>query len=321
MPATREQLIARWDTSEGKQLARTVSIALENPSTTLEELLNLVQGFPLVEEVAPHLDLRGLHLPPEDGDEYIHIMALTLPGARFDFLPDLGNIIDCNLEGAVFDGMQCIRSFFKSDFSHASFVEASLKGVLLNRANLSGANFHQARLATAQFRHANCAGVSFVGADMRFSECPDADFRGADLTDVDLTESVLVDILFDGQTKLQGTRLRGASMSDDFRAFAQQAGVTLSTQEEDDAIPFPAMHLAYVDGLITILQEKAFNLDGHLDVALPYVRAHRDKLAQDPTYDWSTLLVWQLSDELSEDIANEVLELYDEVISKFAYYV
>jgi hypothetical protein len=66
MAATREQLEARWETEAGKQLARTLYPLLDVGATTMNELRKMVSHLPFIEEVAPQLDLRALHLPVED---------------------------------------------------------------------------------------------------------------------------------------------------------------------------------------------------------------------------------------------------------------
>jgi uncharacterized protein YjbI with pentapeptide repeats len=323
MAATREQLEARWEADEGKRLARTLYPLLDVGATTMNELKQMVNQLPFIEEVAPQLDLRGLHLLAEEilMDEFIVIKHMDLSGARFDYLRHVGNIVSCRMHGTVFDEMSCINGIFGSDFSHASFVKATLQGVRFWRGQVSGANFHQARLGLADFSEIACDGASFVEADMRFSDLDKADVRGTDFRGANLNGSGLRGILFDEQTRVQGANLRDASMDEDFRTFAQRGGAIINTSENQT----PDYDLACVDALIAVMQEEEYNEDGHLDPVLPYVLAQREKLAHSeerPSYPWRDELGDELEKAFSEDLLNEVFDvLAPEGMRLLAYYL
>lgn len=320
MPATREQLEARWETSEGQQLARAIRQALNRPETTGEMLQSLIASLLFTDEVAPSLDLRGLHLPAEDVErnELLFIHAHDLSGVRLNYARDVVNIVQAQMIGAVLDEMYCINGIFESDFTNVSFDRATLQGVRFGSSNLTGAHFEQARLGKADFSRTVCQGTHFVEADMRFTLCAYTDFRGADFAGANLTEASLGGITFDEQTRVQGTILYGASMDDDFRAFALQRGALL----RDTDYRMPAYDLACLNALIALMQEPLYNEDGHLDVVLPYVVAHRDTLAQDPTYSWEDPLADDLRTIVPQSVIDEVFDyLYPEAMRLLAYYL
>ncbi|HLG66083.1 MAG TPA: pentapeptide repeat-containing protein [Ktedonosporobacter sp.] len=313
MPATRQQLEDRWEIEEGKQILETIQ-AMYYERSLVEQLPQLVARLPFSDEVAPHLDFRGIHTP----DAYLDLIEVDLSGARFDYARNLQNITACQMIGTTFDYVSIIRgNHFENDFTNASFVQATLQGCRFRLCNLSNTNFREARLAVVTFDGTSCRNASFVEADLRFSSLGVADLRGADLRGADLTEAGLAEIQFDEQTQLQGAILRGAFMNETFHTFARQRGAILGGAEHS----VHAYTLACVDTLIKILQEPDYNPDGHLTPALPYVQAQREKLAQDTEYEWSTPLVYQLSADFSEDFANEVLNLYGEAIKGLPYYL
>jgi uncharacterized protein YjbI with pentapeptide repeats len=323
MAATREQLEARWETDEGIQLARTMSPLLDRGLTTMDELRKMVNQLPFIEEVAPQLDLRALHLPVEDilVNEFIVIKHMDLSGVRFDYLRDIGNIVKCQMHGTIFDEMSNINGIFGSDFSHASFVKATLQGVRFWYGQVSGANFQQARLGLADFTEIACDGASFVDADLRFSKWGDSDVRGTDFRGANLTGAGLQGILFDEDTRLEGANLRNASMDEDFRAFVQRGGAIVNTAGNRAR----DYDLACMDALIAVMQEKEYNEDGHLDPVLPYVLVQREKLAHSeerPSYPWSDELYPELVEVFSEDIADEVFDIVlPEGMRLLAYYL
>ncbi|HLG66162.1 MAG TPA: pentapeptide repeat-containing protein [Ktedonosporobacter sp.] len=320
MAATREQLMARWEAEPGGTLIQSVCQKLEQLDASIETLQQLLSRLPFIEEVAPHMDFRGLHLPQASrtSNEYIFIKKKNLSGARFDYLTDIGNIVDCQMQKTIFDEMFCINGIFSSDFSEASFVRATLKGVRLWNSNLSEANFRQARLGKADLSEVSCHRATFLEADLRFSKCPGADFRGADLSGADLSGADLRGIQFDDQTRLQGANLRSASMSTEFRAFARSAGAIVTEPAEHMQV----YDLACLDALIALMQEQAYNQDGHLDRLIPYVVAQREKLAEDPYYYWDEELGKELRKVTSEEMVKEVFDvLYPEAMRLLAYYL
>ncbi|GCE10807.1 pentapeptide repeat-containing protein [Tengunoibacter tsumagoiensis] len=320
MVATREQLQARWKTPEGIDIAENFRQLFERHPASPEDLQKITTTLPFREEVAPALDLRGLNLPSEvtsRGDGFI-LKHLSLPGAHFEYLQDVANIVVCNLQGAIFDEMHTIHSIFGSDFRRASFRKAMLQGVRFWHADLREATFFQARLAKADFSEVPCQGASFVEADMRFTLCAGTDFRGADLSRANITDSSLGGVLFDDQTRLQGTILRGASIDDSFRSYAEKAGAILGTEEEK----FYAYNIACFDALSAIIRDPIYNPDHRFDVVLPLLTELRVKLVQDHWYLWGNELVASLEGVLSpEDINTLGNELYADAMRLLAYYL
>src|SRR5579875_3583593 len=98
MPAIREQLEERWETAEGQRIAREVRrlLATGMPGATgprevtAAELQQLVVSLPFNEEIAPRLDLRGLHLDQESIDLY---QASDLSGAHLEYAYEIGAIM------------------------------------------------------------------------------------------------------------------------------------------------------------------------------------------------------------------------------------
>ncbi|GCE10810.1 pentapeptide repeat-containing protein [Tengunoibacter tsumagoiensis] len=320
MVATREQLQARWKTPEGIHIAENFRQLFERHPVSQDELQKITTTLPFSKEVAPALDLRGLNLPSEvtsRGDGFI-LKHLSLPGAHFEYLQDVANIVVCDLQGAIFDEMHTIHSIFGSDFRRASFRKAMLQGVRFWRADLRGATFFQARLAKADFSEVPCQGASFVEADMRFTLCAGTDFRGADLRRANLTESSLGGVLFDEKTLLEGTILRAASIEPELRSYAEKAGAILSAEDANR----DEYTLACADALIKAMQEKEYNPDGHLDAALPYMLAYRQKLAQGDSDAWYYELGEVLENVVSKETIDEIFEsIYPDAMRLLAYYL
>ena len=151
---------------------------------------------------------------------------------------------------------------------------------------------------------------------MRFANVHLANFSGADLREVNLAEANMGRIIFNDQTRLQGADLRGALLSPDFRAFAQQAGAQLS---EDQT--FSARQLFELQATITVLQEN--NTDGHLDEAIALMRAERDRGRDpyDPEYVVEHALQEAFDQAGSPAWVEEVWETWSETEKALAYYV
>jgi uncharacterized protein YjbI with pentapeptide repeats len=318
MPAIREQLEERWETAEGQRIAREVRrlLATGMPGATgprevtAAELQQLVVSLPFNEEIAPRLDLRGLHLDQESIDLY---QASDLSGAHLEYAYEIGAIMATRMVGTVFDACRSTNAIFSADFTSASFVAASLQGVRFWDSILVEADFRQAKLALAEFRDRDCRRASFVEADLRFADLVQADLRGSDFSGANLTEANLSGVKFDEQTRLQGANLRGATLDEQFRAFAQQAGAVLSPETPDPS--FYERELAELAAVIRLLRED--NEHGHLDVAIVCLTEQLQRFAHDPTYPWSQ----EMHKALSPDMEQKVLEYYGEVGRALAYYL
>lgn len=321
MPATREQLEDRWETSEGQQLAREVCHLLargvSGPSrpreVTRAELQWLTASLPFREEVAPSLDLRGLHLSQERVNLY---QALDLSGAHLDYVYEIGGIVATRMIGTIFDGCYSTNADFFADFTSASFVGAKLQGVHFLRSTLVQTNFRQAKLALAEFRELDCRRASFVEADLRFSELNRADLRGADfsganLTEANLAKANLIGIQFNEKTQLRGTDLYDALLDEPFRAFAEQAGGLL----RDDQDPsFKELEWEKLLAAIKVLKQD--NEQGRLDAAISCL----EELSRQDEHDLKH--VWIEAEKiLSPELMQEVLERYAEVGRALAYYL
>lgn len=322
MPATREQLEKRWETSEGlfmaqevcRLLARGVPGSSEPRLVTEAELQQLISSLPFREEVAPRLDLRGLHLDQESVDLY---QASDLSGARLEYAGEIGAISATRMVGTIFDGCRATNSHFSADFTSASFVGAHLQGVRFFGSSLVRATFRQAKLALASLREINCQQASFDEADLRFVDAWHADLRGANLAGADLTEANLADtdlssIQFNEQTRVQGADLYGARLDEPFRAFAEQAGGLL---RKDQVRLFKEREKVILAAIIRVLKED--NESGHLDAAIACLEELAQHFAPDPEYSWSM----KAEEALSPELMQEVMERYAQVSRALAYYL
>jgi uncharacterized protein YjbI with pentapeptide repeats len=324
MTSTREQLLARWKTEEGKRLAHDIYQALENTEVPLEDLRQRLSQLPFTAEVAPHWDFRGLHFWPEDewSNPATTIWARDLSQARFDYLQHIGNITGCTMHSTIFDDMHCINGLFHSNFEHASFQRATLQGVSFTNSNVSHANFEQAQLGKAYFTGTQCTGANFAHADLRFADFEQADLRGANFQNAVLADTNLHNALFDDQTNLQGADMHGAAMSHELRAFAQASGAILS----DPTFWNQDYDLAVVNALVQIMQEKEYNEDGHLDaVALPTMIKIRDELhehvKQGVYFTWEQRFEELTSETWPRELVEEVEYLYGEAGRLLSYYL
>lgn len=344
MSATREQLESRWETPEGRRIARAICTLLEEgvPGTegqypvrgqdtgmsaewprfpinvmdnarrpaTVEELQRIVVSLPFQEEVAPALDLRGLHL---EHRSISFLLDIDLSLAHLEYVNEIGSVGAARMVGTVFNQCRAINALFIADFTSASFVQATLQGVRFIKAILVSANFSRAKLALAHFREADCINASFHEADMRFTDCTKADFRGANLAGADLTEANLYAIKFDEKTRLQGANLCDATLDEAFRTFAEQSGALLS--QETEVSSFVALTQAQLAATIEHL--KRDNTAGHFDAAVDCLIKQSQKLARDPEYPWSE----EMHKILSPAMEQEVIERYAEVQKTLAYYL
>ena len=301
--STREQLEARWLTEEGKQVATEVSQALFKQAS-VKTLVQLVTPLPYIEEVAPALDLRGLNTEKQD----LGFLWTDFSGAHLEYVYDIRIINGCQMRGTFLDGCYAVNSVFYEDFTRASFVESILQGVRFSDAKAPEANFTRAHLACAWLNRANFQKATFVDADMRFTFCPSADFRGADLSGADLTDASLGFILFDQETRLQGTNLIGTDINDDLRAFALESGAILGENQG-------AYDLAELDTTVKILRK--MNTDGRFDEAIERLIQIRDHIPGHPMYPW----ISELKPYISQEILDEVLDVDQQAIKTMGYYL
>lgn len=320
MPATREQLIARWETPDGQQLAELACEVLypsqSNPSLGLIKpldpaLVQRLRSLPFAEEVAEQVDLRGLHLE----GKALHFKDTDLSNVRLDYAFPIDIINNCRVAGAVFDrAFSVYGTFPRQDLSGISLADASFNGGMFYLANLSGANLQGAHLALTNLSYVNGSQAIFIGADLRFSDVHHVDFSGADLREADFTEANVGDVTFDAQTRVQGANFRGASLSDDFRTFARQRGAQL-----DDTITNSAKELVQLDATLQELQRN--NTDGHLDEVIALVKAERDKFERDPDYPYYQGMEEAFARAGSPQWIDEVMETWMNTGKRLAHFL
>lgn len=319
MPATREELIARWETEEGKALAGEALQALRSPAGSKPgpirpldaAFLQRLQVLPFVTEVAPQIDLRGLHLENRDLD----FNERDLSGVRLDYAFPINFISDCRVAGTIFDHTYSVYgSFLQEDLQGISLVGASFPGAVFSRANLSEANLQGACLALANLTYANCSQANLQGVDARFSDANHANLCGADLREASFTESNLGAVAFDEQTLVQGADLRGCNLSNDFRAFARQRGALL-TDEQTSSVK----ELAQLDATLKHLRQN--NIDGHLNVAITLVQAERDKFEQDSDYQYYQGMEEAFARAGSPQLFDEVMQAWMEASKALAHFL
>jgi uncharacterized protein YjbI with pentapeptide repeats len=319
MPATREELIARWETDEGKTLAGGALQALHSstrarpgPIKPLDTaFLQQLQTLPFVAEVAPQIDLRGLHLE----GKLLGLEERDLSSVRLDYAFPIHFISNCRVNGAILDyTFSVYGSFLRADLQGISLAGASFQGGSFTRANLSEANLQGTRLALADLALANCSRANCSGADLRFSDAHDANLCGADLREADFTESNLGDVIFDAQTLVQGANFKGALLSDDFRAFAQQAGALLNEGQT-----YAARGLAQFDAALTHLRRN--NLDGHLDTAIALIQTERETFARDPDYPYYEGIANTFAQAGITPLMHEVMEIWEDASKALAHFL
>ncbi|MBV9617468.1 MAG: pentapeptide repeat-containing protein [Ktedonobacteraceae bacterium] len=325
MRATREQLLARWETPEGLQLAEQVRQALNEPGSRRRglpqggirpldpSLVSRLARLPFADEVSAQIDLRGFHIQTTR----LNLKYTDLSNVRLDSAYEIRCIINCQTAGAILDGCHSINGIFSGQaLNGISLVGASLNGGMFEDANMSEANLQGAHLVVADFSRANCTQASFPGADLRFANAHDANVSGADLREADLTEANLGGVLFDSRTRLQGANLWGALLSPDFRTFAQQAGAQLTPRQTH-----VAKQQVELNATIKALQEK--NADGHLDEAIALLSAERNQAPDplDPDYVVQHALDERFDRAGSPAWVEEVWETWYETEKALAYYV
>jgi uncharacterized protein YjbI with pentapeptide repeats len=277
--ATKQQLIARWETPEGQQIVEDLYRTFTT-GVTIEQLHAIVSALPYVDEVAPHLDLRGFHL-----GKNIFVHNLDLPGVRLDYSSLGGNLSDGNWSGAVFDGANVTRLSFELDLTGASFVKANARKTWFMKSLLNKANFSEAKLIGAHLDDVPCNSANFSGADMREAMCAGCDFRGANLSHANLSSAVFGGVLFDDSTQIQGANFTGTSLSKDFRAFVTEHGEQPKPRDDSDA------EQATIAATVDLVQEQvqAGNLERRLgEAVLAALATVQQRLNNDPHYDWES---------------------------------
>lgn len=326
MPATREQLVARWETPEGQQLAKAVRRSLNPPrarqqfmrSNSLRslssDLLAQIAQLPFADEVRPAIDLRGLHVAADD--PAISIKYIDLSHVRFDYAYEIGRIIGCHTQGAIFNGCHAINSMFtRSNLTEMSFVGASLNGSFFEYADISASDLRGAKLIKVDLLYAKCIGTIFSGANLRFADLRFANLSGADLREADLTEAYLGQVVFDDQTRLQGTNLAGADLSPDFRAFAERSGALLTPHQT-----WNVKMMVEMDATARALEQR--NGDGRYDDAIAALHDARELFRQNPDYSYSDGFDQAFARFGSPPVWEaEVLETWNEVSKALAYYL
>ena len=317
MPATRDQLLTRWETTDGQQLAELTFRMLAanwsetNPASvrTLDPaLVSRLSTLPFADEVAPRVDLRGLHFQ----ENALPIGNIDLTNVSLDYAFPITMLSNCRTAGAILDqAFSVYGTFTRQQLAAISLAGASFQGGGFQNANLSEANLQGARLALTNFSLVDCTKAILIGADLRFANVHHTNFSGADLREVDFTEANLGDVIFDAQTRLQGANLQGAYLSDDLRAFAQQSGARLSAEQTNSA-----RELAQLEATLTALQNQ--NADAQL---LALVRAERDQFALDPDYDYYQGLEDAFTSAGSPQWLDEVMETWSDVSSALARYL
>ena len=190
MPATPEQLKARWETEDGKRRLAELIMAAR---VRLDWAFILV-GFPHSDEVALGRDLRRAPLAGTD-----------LRMARLDWADVSGaDFRRANLSGANLSEADSSEA----DFGGAILKVANLVGTHLSKAKLSGANLNRARLY-----YADISKAELLGADLFHADLLSADLTGADLKDANLLAAQLTRAKFDDAI-LTGVKLYGTAHDD-----------------------------------------------------------------------------------------------------------
>lgn len=299
--ATRQQLRQRWQTADGQSTVSAIMDELQH-GVTAPQLREITGTLPYSDEVSPRLDLRGFPFK-----KLFILRDLDLSGARLDYAVFGGNLSNCRMVETVLDGVEAVNLTMRHDFTRASFIKANVKGAHFLQSLLVEANFTQARLQSGSLKEAICVGAIFRDADLRFIVGARADFRNADLSGADLTEASLGGIRFNERTILAGTILAGAGMDRDFRAYAQDAGAILVSQQG-------GFELAAFDATLTVLQQ--WNSDSHLDAIIAAIAPQRERVVENPSYDW----VSPLEGSFSPAIIQEVLAAFQEASSDLPHY-
>jgi uncharacterized protein YjbI with pentapeptide repeats len=168
-----------------------------------DELLRLLDGLPLRDEVPGGRDLRGAPLPG----------AGDLDLREFDLsFAELATLVRCDLRRARLDqSMADGCSFGASKLDEATFRAANLRSRHLSRLSARRCSFDGANLQSASFEGSDLEGSSF-----RDARCKRANFAGANLVGCDFHGAILDGGVLNGARLDQTTDLRGASLVDTF---------------------------------------------------------------------------------------------------------
>lgn len=206
--ATRRQLRQRWKQAPGDRILERITSYLAAPSTphamrSPDDLLQLLGGLPLRDEVPGGRDLRGAPLP---GTGDLDLREFDLSFA------EVATLVRCDLRRTRFDESAADGcTFGGSRLDEATFRNANLRSRHLSKlsaracvfdgSNLQSASFEGSDLEQSSFRDANCKRVNFAGANL-----VGCDFRGA----------ILDGAVLNGARVDDTTDLRGASLLDVF---------------------------------------------------------------------------------------------------------
>lgn len=171
-----------------------------------EALLAILQDLPYRDEVAGGRDLRGL--------ASVTLSKMDLSGFDFSHVRSF-TLVDCDLTGARFDGVNAPRSRISNKLRGASFRSAKLsktifswsqaRDCLFDGADITGSSFHDVDLEGSSFRGAVCKGVNFFGATL----------VGCDFQDAILDESLFRSVRLDASTNLRGASLINVAVDED----------------------------------------------------------------------------------------------------------
>jgi uncharacterized protein YjbI with pentapeptide repeats len=281
--ASKRELRQRWTTAAGKVAARAIDEAL-GAGADLEEMAGYLRMLPLVGEVAPAMDLRGVALP-----ELIAVRTRDLRGTRFDGARINWSFSGCALADAVFDGCEGKNvDFGGCDLSRASFVGARLPGAVFFGADLQRADLTRISMRGGQLKDANCGNALLRDSDLRLVWAAGADLRGADLRGADLTGASLGQARWDSETRFEGAALTWEGTPDDMQAQAFQQGATLGSEK-------PEWQMSLFDATRRMLE--AENRDGKLSPVLERLDGLRRNLERDHSLLWATRLKKGLDEE------------------------
>ncbi|MGO4533403.1 pentapeptide repeat-containing protein [Leifsonia sp. 2MCAF36] len=220
---TGVELRERWDTLEGRALAREVSAWLHGRSRRPKKLASIqgradLRGLLLrhVELASPtsergtvrgvrwaKLDFRGARL------DYMRLFSLTIDDCVFDgaSLSELRvwefPIVDSSFAGANlrYASLGTGPKYARNQWSGVSFRLADLRGAGFDAADLTDIDFSHAKLKDCLFRHCRLDGLTFAGdvRDVLFENTPFSDGSiGYPMRNIDFSQAAFRDVTFRG---------------------------------------------------------------------------------------------------------------------------
>ena len=180
MPATPEQLKARWKTEDGRQRL----VAVIEAAKKGEDWTPVLAGFAHVDEVENGRDLRYAEfwLADLEGDPQwsTDLQNAKLRNAKLRGA-DLGraNLGDADLNGAGLQGADLVgANLWRADLNGASLQGACLEYASLQQARLEEADLRGADFERADLLGANLSLVHFSGStSFLFAELDQADYN------------------------------------------------------------------------------------------------------------------------------------------------